>query len=243
MLAQQTAMDTIANNLSNADTTGFKRGRTAFQDLLYRTLSPQEAARQGSRVGLGTAVSAVQTEWDEGAIQDTGNPLDLAIEGNGFLAVTRADGSKAYTRAGDLSTDAKGQLVTNDGDLVTPKVTVPQGATDLTIGADGAVTATVAGKHQTLGTIELTSFSNPAGLTPVGSNLYTVSPNSGAPVTARAGSPNMGTLRQGALESSNVNAVDEMVGMITTQRAYEGVSKVVSAADEMLGEANQLRHG
>lgn len=243
MLAQQTAMDSIANNLSNVNTVGYKRGRTAFQDLLYDKLTPQEAAKQGAQVGVGTRVAGIQTQFEEGPLQDTGNPLDLAIEGNGFFEVTRADGSRAYTRAGNLTTDANGTLTTVQGDVVSPRIRIPTGATDPTIAPDGTVSATVGGKLQRLGRLSVATFQNPYGLSSIGSSLYAATPNSGAARVGAPGAAGAGTIKQGSLEGSNVDAVDEMVGMINTQRAYEAVSKVVSASDEMLGMANQLRHG
>jgi flagellar basal-body rod protein FlgG len=241
MLAQQTSMDAIANNLANVNTTGFKRGRTSFEDLLYQQLTPQQAAKQGSQVGAGTRVAGIQTEFDEGALQTTGNPLDVAIEGNGFLEVTRADGSKGYTRAGNFNTDANGTIVDVNGDVVTPRTRIPANAQDVSIGSDGAITASINGRTQRLGQLRVAVFTNPAGLESMGDNLYRASANSGAPRLVVPGSAGAGSLKQGMLEGSNVNAVDEMVGMVTTQRAYEAVSKVVSAADEMMQMANQLR--
>src|SRR4051794_17656135 len=242
MLAQQTSMDAIANNLANVNTTGFKRGRTAFQDLLYQTLTPQQAAKQGSQVGAGTRVAGIQTEFAEGSFQQTGNPLDIAIEGDGFLEVTQANGSKGYTRAGTLSTDANGTLVTVSGDVVTPRIRIPSNAKDLTISASGVVSASINNKPTTIGQLKLATFANAAGLSQAGDNLYTPTANSGAARLVNPGTNGAGTLQQGKLEMSNVNAVDEMVGMVTTQRAYEAVSKVVSAADEMMQMANGLRH-
>lgn len=243
MLAQQTGMDAIANNLSNANTVAFKAGRTAFEDLLYTELGPRQAARQGSQMGLGVAVAAIQTQMAQGALQTTGSPTDVAVEGQGFLAVQRPDGSRAYTRAGNLTLDAAGQLVTAGGALVLPRLQVPA-ATDmasLSIAATGAVTANVGGAARTLGTLQLSTFANPHGLESIGGNLFVESPNSGVGQAGAPGAGGRGVLRQGTLEMSNVNAVDEMVGMITTQRTYESVAKVVSASDEMLNTANQLR--
>jgi flagellar basal-body rod protein FlgG len=241
MLGQQTAMDAIANNLANVNTTGYKRGRTAFQDLLYRELSPQEAAKQGAQVGVGVRVSAIQAQFEQGPLQETKNELDLAIEGEGFFEVSRPDGSKAYTRAGELTVDANGTLVTASGDALSPKITVPGGAKDIKIGADGLVTATVSGASRQLGRIQLATFANPYGLQSIGSNEYAATSNSGTARVGNANAAGAGAIHQGALEGSNVNAVDEMVGMVTTQRAYEAVAKVVSASDEMLQMANQLR--
>jgi flagellar basal-body rod protein FlgG len=241
MLAQQTAMDAIANNLANVNTTGFKRGRTAFQDLLYTELSPQQAARQGSQVGAGTRVAGIQTQFDEGAFQETGSPLDVAIDGDGFLEVTRADGSKGYTRAGNLTLDANGTLTTVAGDVVSPPVQIPTSAKEIGISPGGVITASVNGRSQRLGQLQLAVFANPAGLSSAGDSLYTPTPNSGQPRLVAPGQDGAGSLQQGKLEASNVNAVDEMVGMVTTQRAYEAVAKVVTSADEMMQMANQLR--
>lgn len=243
MLAQQTGMDAIANNLANANTVAFKAGRTAFEDLLYTELGPRQAARQGSQMGLGVAVAAVQTQMAQGALQATGAPTDVAVEGQGFLAVQRADGSQAFTRAGNLTLDASGQLVTAGGAVVVPRVQVPAGTdmASLQIAATGAITARVGGAERTIGALQLTTFVNPHGLESIGGNLFLASANSGAGQAGAPGTEGRGVLRQGSLEMSNVNAVDEMVGMITTQRTYESVAKVVSASDEMLNTANQLR--
>jgi flagellar basal-body rod protein FlgG len=241
MLAQQAAMDATANNLSNINTAGFKKGRTAFQDLLYDELSPKEAAKQGSQVGLGTRVAGVQMQLQQGALQQTGNPLDLAIEGEGFFQVRRADGSAAFTRAGQFTTNAQGQITTPSGDALAPPIKIPGDATDVTIGANGAVSAKVAGKPQQLGRITLATFTNPYGLASSGSGVFTATAASGAARTVTAGQNGLGSIRQGTIEASNVDAADEMVGMIQTQRAYEAVAKVISSSDEMLQMANQLR--
>jgi flagellar basal-body rod protein FlgG len=241
MLAQQAAMDATANNLSNINTAGFKKGRTAFQDLLYDELSPQEAAKQGSQIGLGTRVAGVQMQLEQGALQETGNPLDLAIEGEGFFQVRRADGSAAFTRAGQLTTNAQGQLTTPSGDALVPPIKLPGDATDVQIGANGAVSAKVAGKVTQLGRITLAQFANPYGLSSAGGGVFTATAASGAARMVTAGQAGSGSIRQGSIESSNVDAADEMVGMIQTQRAYEAVSKVISSSDEMLQMANQLR--
>jgi flagellar basal-body rod protein FlgG len=243
MLAQQTSMDATANNLANVNTTGYKRGRTAFQDLLYTKLTPQEAAAQGSQVGVGVRVAGVQTQYEQGASQRTDQPLDVAIQGEGFFEVTRPDGTKGYTRAGNFTTNAAGKLTTVDGNAVSPGITIPSNASDISISASGAITGTVNGKSTRLGQLSVVTFQNPYGLTSAGDNSYSVSAASGTPRAANPGQQGAGTITQGALEMSNVNAVDEMVGMVSTQRAYEAVSKVISASDEMLGQANQLRRG
>ena len=243
MLAQQTSMDATANNLANVNTTGYKRGRTAFQDLLYTKLTPQEAAAQGSQVGVGVRVAGVQTQFEQGALQRTDQPLDVAIQGEGFFEVTRPDGTKGYTRAGNFTTNAQGKLTTVEGNAVSPGVTIPSNASDITITSAGVVNGTVDGKSTKLGQLGVVTFQNPYGLTSAGDNLYDVSAASGTPRAGTPGQKGVGSITQGALEMSNVNSVDEMVGMVSTQRAYEAVSKVISASDEMLGQANQLRRG
>jgi flagellar basal-body rod protein FlgG len=243
MLAQQTGMDVIANNLANANTVGFKGGRTAFEDLLYTELGPRQAAAQGSQMGLGVAVSAVQTQMSQGALQASSSTTDVAIEGNGYLEVRRPDGSLAYTRAGNLTIDGAGQLVTSRGEVVQPPVRVPAGADmgSFTVAQNGAVSVRAGGTMRNLGTVRLAMFANPHGLENVGGNLFRESANSGPAQRVLPGTAGAGLVRQGMLEMANINAVDEMVSMITTQRAYEGVAKVVTASDEMLGTANGLR--
>jgi flagellar basal-body rod protein FlgG len=241
MLAQQTALDVTANNLANVNTVGFKAGRAAFDDLLYSELNPRDATKQGNRMGLGSEISAIQAQMDEGQAQTTGRGLDLRIEGTGFLPVKQADGTLAYTRAGNLELDANGQLVTATGDLVQPRIVLPKGATDVTYDVTGGVQATVNGKVTKIGQLQLATFTNPAGLDQIGGNKFAVSANSGVATLVTPGKNGAGNIVAGQLEMANVNAVDEMVGMITTQRAYEGVSKVVQASDEMLNTANQLR--
>jgi flagellar basal-body rod protein FlgG len=242
MYAQQTALDNISNNLANVNTPGFKSGRTAFSDLLYTELSPQQAAKQGSQEGLGVQVSGIQTQQDQGALQTTGEPLDLAIEGQGFFEVTQANGTKAYTRAGNFTTDANGSMVTPTGERLSPPITIPANASNTAIGADGKVTATVDGKLKDLGQIKIATFPNEAGLSSLGDSLFGANSNSGAATLTTPQKNGSGALRAGELEMSNVNATNEMVGMITTQRSYEAVAKVVTASDEMLQVANQLRH-
>jgi flagellar basal-body rod protein FlgG len=241
MLAQQTSLDNISNNLANVNTPGFKRGRASFADLLYTELTPQQAAKQGSQEGLGVQVSAIQTQQEQGSMQTTSQPLDLAIEGDGFFEVTKADGSKAYTRAGSFTTDASGSMTTPTGERLSPPIVIPPNATETAIGADGKVTAKVGGVLKTLGQIKIASFPNQAGLSSLGDSLFGVTPNSGAATLETPGVKGAGAVRSGELEMSNVNAVDEMVGMVTTQRSYEAVAKVVTASDEMLQTANQLR--
>jgi flagellar basal-body rod protein FlgG len=249
MVAQETKLDTIANNLANANTAGYKRQDAEFEDLLYqnvRAATPNGAggaAPSGTQVGSGVRVVTTSRAFAQGSIQQTGNPLDIAIEGTGFIAVTRASGEIAYGRAGNLKVDAQGRLCTNDGLAVEPPITVPTDATAITIASDGTVSATSAGQRAPtqLGQIQLVTFPNPNGLTALGHNLYGATAASGEPVSGTPGTDGRGTLLQGALEGSNVEMVSEMVGLIRTQRAYEINSKVISAADDMLRNATQVR--
>ncbi len=241
--AQQTRMDVISNNLANANTTGFKSSRAAFQDLIYQNKSQPggqttEQTMSPSGLMLGTGVRVVGTEklFTQGNITQTGNSLDVAIQGNGFLQVSMPDGTTAYTRDGSLHTDPNGQLVTANGYPLDPAVTLPPNVQSITIGADGTVSATTAGSAASVqvGTLQLAGFVNSAGLQPQGNNLYLETASSGTPQTGQPGINGMGTLLQGSLESSNVNVVEEMVNMIETQRTYEMNSKAVSSADQML---------
>jgi flagellar basal-body rod protein FlgG len=241
MLAQQTSLDSISNNLANVNTAGFKRGRASFADLLYTELTPQQASKQGNQVGLGVKIGSIQTQQEQGNLQTTGQALDLAIEGEGFFEVTQANGTKGYTRAGSFTTDSTGSLVTATGERLSPPVVIPQNATDTSIGADGKVTAKVGGALRSLGQVRIATFPNQSGLSSLGDNLFGVTADSGAATMQTPGQKGAGAIRAGELEMSNVNAVDEMVGMITTQRSYEAVAKVVTASDEMLQIANQLR--
>lgn len=250
MDAQQTKMDTIANNLANANTTGFKKTRADFEDLLSETIrSPQEATPQGGaapiplQVGLGVRTGATTRSFSQGDFTQTDNPMDLAIEGQGFFHITRGNGDQAYTRAGNFSVDSEGRLVTQRGDLVEPRITVPSNATHVTVTPDGKITATIPGevKPVDLGQLELATFVNPAGLEAIGGNLYTQTTASGMPTLTRPGENGTGNVTQGFLESSNVKAVEEMVSMISTQRSYELNSKVIQTADQMLQRLTNLR--
>jgi flagellar basal-body rod protein FlgG len=238
MRAQQTAMDVVANNLSNANTVGYKRDRIDQVDLGYVEFRLPSGTGQ---LGLGAAPGAVGKEMAGGSFQETRRDLDVAIDGEGFLQVTRSDGSLAYTRAGNLQTDAQGRLVTSAGELLQPRVTVPANATDVTIGRDGRVSASVNGVIRDLGRIQTATFANPAGLVAQGGNLFTASANSGAAQLGTPATGGRGALTQGYLESSNVEIGTEMIAMVTTQRSFEAASKVVSAADEMWGMANGMR--
>lgn len=241
--AQQTRMDVISHNLANANTTGFKTSRAAFQDLIYQNLrqpggqtTEQTQAPSGLMLGTGVRVVGNEKLFTQGNVEPTGNSMDVAIQGRGFLQVTQPDGSIAYTRDGSLHMDQNGQLVTADGYALDPAITLPVNAQKVTIGTDGTVSVTVPGQAATqqVGTVQLADFINPAGLQPNGDNLYLETASSGTPQIGQPGLNGMGTLAQGSLESSNVNVVEQMVDMIQTQRTYEMNSKAISAADSML---------
>lgn len=246
--AQSERMRVIANNLANVNTTGFKRDRASFQTLAYQSITQPGAASSGedkyaTGLAMGTGVSIGSTERidTQGELQTTGNSLDVAIQGNGYFQVQLSDGRTGYTRAGDFSLSAEGKIVTADGQSVLPEISVPDGATNITIGTDGTVSATVAGQTSTtqLGKIETARFTNPAGLENQGGNILTETAASGAPQTGTPGEEGRGGLKEGALEASNVNVVEELVDMIETQRAYEVNSKMVKSTDEMLQYVNQ----
>jgi flagellar basal-body rod protein FlgG len=251
MDAQQTNMDVIANNLANASTTGFKKQRAEFQDLLSETIRPAglplSAGGGGSpsplQVGLGVRTESTTRSFSQGDMQNTGNPLDLAIQGTGFFHVVRLNGEDAYTRAGNLRVDADGRLVTQIGEPIQPPITIPKDATSVTINSDGTVLATLPGRTDPtqVGTIQLTVFPNPGGLEATGDNLLVETAASGTPVNLKPGEQGTGTLSQGYLETANVKAVEEMIDMITTQRAYEMNSKVIQTADQMLQRLTSLR--
>ena len=250
MQAQQFTLDTIANNLANSSTAGFRRRRLQFQDLIYQNvIMPGTAATQqttvaaGLQIGLGTRSAASEIIQLQGDMNATGNPLDLAIEGQGFFQVTLPSGEIGYTRSGTFHLDAQGNIVTADGNPLEPAVTIPQGATSITIGADGTVSATLAGQQaaQQVGTIQLASFANPGGLNSIGKNLFLVTTASGDPtVGTPGGTDGIGEIQQGYLEGSNVSVVDEFIQMIVAQRSYEANSRVVKAADEMYQDVNNL---
>jgi flagellar basal-body rod protein FlgG len=250
MDAQQTKMDTIANNLANANTTGFKKSRADFEDLLSETVrSPREATPQGGsapsplQVGLGVRTGSTTRTFSQGDFVESGNPLDLAIEGTGMFRVTRANGEFAYTRAGNFRIDATGRLVTQQGELIEPPITVPKEAVSVAIAADGSVSAKLPNqtKPDELGQIELATFVNTSGLEAIGGNLFVETAASGSPTLVRPGEQGTGSLAQGYLESSNVKAVEEMVAMISTQRSYELNSKVIQTADQMLQRLTNVR--
>lgn len=249
MQAQQTQLDVISNNMANVSTNGFKRASAVFEDLMYQNLRQVGAADTeqnnlptGLQVGLGVRTVATSRQFSQGSLQQSGNQLDIAVNGQGFLQVALPDGTTGYTRDGSLQVDSQGRLVTSSGLAIAGDITVPAEAQSVTIGSDGVVTAKVPGnaQPQQLGNIELATFINPAGLEPRGQNLYTETVASGNPVTGAPGTAGMGTLMQGYVETSNVNVVQELVTMIQTQRAYELNSKVISTSDAMLGRLTQL---
>jgi flagellar basal-body rod protein FlgG len=241
--AQQTRMTVISNNLANVNTTGFKKSRAAFEDLMYQTVkqaggatTQQTQAPSGLNLGTGVRVVATEKMFTQGNMLQTGNGLDVAVNGRGFLQVTMPDGSTAYTRDGSLQVSSQGELVTSSGYAIQPGITLPENAQNVTIGADGTVSVTVPGQSapQQVGQILIADFINPAGLQPKGENLYTETAASGSPQSGAPGLNGLGTIQQGSLESSNVNVVEELVNMIETQRAYEMNSKAISTTDQML---------
>jgi flagellar basal-body rod protein FlgG len=249
MEGQQTKLDSIANNLANAATNGYKRGGVVFEDLMYQNLrspgaasSDQSQLPTGLQVGLGVRVAAASRNFSQGALQQTSSRFDLAIQGNGFFQIQMPDGSTAYTRDGSFQVDANGQLVTNAGYPVLPGITVPANATSFDVGRDGTVTVTIPGQvaPQGLGQIALASFINPAGLESRGGNLFGETAASGTPAVAAPASGANGSLQQGFVEGSNVNVVEELVSMIATQRAYELNSKAIQTSDQMLQKLGQL---
>jgi len=250
MVAQQYNLDIIANNLANVNTNGFKQQRAEFQDLMYQTFRASGATVGGSaktpessQVGLGVKFVGNATNLAQGPLQATGNPLDISINGEGFFAVERPDGTTAYTRDGSLKRDATGLLVNSDGLPLQPNITIPSSATAITVSSTGTVSAIIAGQNepQELGTIQLTTFANPSGLTRVGQNLYLAGGASGDAQTANPGENGAGLLSSGFIEGSNVQIVEEMVRMILAQRAYEINSKGIQTADEMLGTLNNIK--
>lgn len=249
MEAQQFNIDVIAHNLANVNTSGFKKSMADFQDILYQTIqapgTPSSANTvypTGMQVGLGSRVAAVQKIFRQGDFMQTQNPLDLAIEGTGFFQITMPNGDVAYSRAGSFKINADGEVVNSDGFLIEPAITIPADALSVTVGTDGTVSAIIAGQTaaQQLGQITLGKFTNPAGLEAIGRNLYRPTDASGTVTTGTPGTSGFGFLAQGYLEMSNVNVVEEMVGMITSQRAYEVNSRAIRTADEMLQMANSL---
>ncbi|WP_088286103.1 flagellar basal-body rod protein FlgG [Ideonella sp. A 288] len=251
MEAQQTQLDAISHNLANTATNGFKRGHAVFEDLMYQNLrqsgantSEQTALPTGLQMGLGVRSVAMSRNFTQGALQQTGSKLDMAVKGTGFFQVQMPDGTVAYTRDGAFQRNSQGQLVTNGGYLVQPGITIPANADpeSLTVSSDGTVQVMLPGQTapQVLGQIQLAGFINPAGLEPRGENLFSETASSGTPAGGAPGTNGLGLLSQGFVETSNVNVVEELVAMIQTQRAYEINSKAISTADQMLSRLAQL---
>jgi flagellar basal-body rod protein FlgG len=249
MSAQQLNLDTIANNLANSATAGFRGRRLQFEDMIYQNLVTPGAAQSqqtisaGLQIGLGTRSAATEVIMTQGDFNQTNNPLDLAIQGNGFFQIQRPDGTIAYTRAGSFHLNNQGTMVTTDGDQLIPDITIPPNATSVTITQYGVVNATLPGQQNPtqLGQIQLATFPNSGGLDSIGSNLLQATLSSGnAVVDVPGGNSGMGTLQQGYLENSNVDVVEEFVQMVLAQRAYESNSKVIRVADDMYGQTNNL---
>ncbi|KTC74683.1 flagellar basal body rod protein FlgG [Legionella birminghamensis] len=241
--AQDKTIANIANNLANVNTTGFKKGRAVFEDLIYQNLRQAGAqATQsteiptGINMGTGVRLAATQKVFTQGSIQNTQNSLDIAIQGRGFMQVLLPDGTQAYTRDGTLQIDSQGQIVTADGYVIQPPITIPEQMISLTIGTDGTVSALTAGNNipTQIGQIQLTDFINATGLQPIGQNLFLETQASGPAQTDNPGNNGLGTLLQGSLEASNVNVVEELVNMIQAQRAYEITAKGIQTVDNML---------
>lgn len=247
--AMQTDIAIISNNLANASTIGYKKSRAVFEDLLYQNIrqpgtqsSQSSTLPSGLMVGTGVKLTGTQKSFNQGSIQVTDNSLDMAINGRGFFEILMPDGTSGYTRNGQFALDQTGQIVTSgNGYVMQPTITIPTDATSLTIGADGSVSVTQAGSSapSIVGSIQLVDFINPMGLQPSGENLYLETFASGTPVTGVPGLSGLGSLLSGALESSNVSVVEELVGLIETQRSYEMNAKVISAVDDMLSYVNQ----
>ena len=249
MEAQQLQLDTISHNLANVSTNGYKRSHAVFEDLMYQNLrqagansSEQTQLPTGLQVGLGVRPVSLSRNFSQGNLQQTGNTLDIAVKGNGFFQIQMPDGSVAYTRDGAFQVDAQGRLVTNNGFVVQPGITIPANAQSVTIAADGTVGALLPAQSAptSVGQLQLVSFANPAGLEPRGQNLFTETAASGTPNAATPGTDGLGTLAQGYVETSNVNVVEELVAMIQTQRAYEINSKAIQTSDQMLQRLAQL---
>ncbi len=247
MAAQETQLSTIANNLANANTTGYKAQQVQFEDLLYENTRTAGTSSNGTtqststQLGTGVRVVATTRSFAQGTLQQTNNPLDMAIQGNGFFAVMRPTGDIAYTRAGSFQLNAQGQVTTSEGLPLEPPLTIPSNATSITISADGTISIQQPGSTTTssVGQIQLSTFPNPNGLLSDGQNLFSPTTASGQPQTGAPAADGRGTILQGSVEGSNVDVVDEMVALIQAQRSYEMNSKVISAADEMMRNATQ----
>lgn len=251
MLAQQTNVDVISNNIANMNTSGYKRRRAAFQDLIYQNIDRPGAPSSdagttvpaGLQLGLGVRTGSVYRINEQGTIQITENPLDVAITGKGFFQVQQPNGDIAYTRDGSFQVNENGELVTVQGYTIDPGITIPQNATNVEINLSGEIFATLPGASSpsNLGQIQLANFVNPAGLAAIGDNLFLETTASGSPTTGNPNEEEFGALRQGAIEQSNVNIVEEITELISAQRAYEMNSSVISTSDEMLQTVSQLR--
>jgi flagellar basal-body rod protein FlgG len=250
MAAQQTNLESISNNVANASTIGYKKQRTEFQDLLYQTVrepgtptGPTTRSPTGLQVGTGVRVVGTMRVFEQGTLVNTGNPLDVAIEGPGFFAVEQPDGTLAYTRAGTLKQDAEGRVVTAEGQPLDPPIILPLDTIGISIASNGTVSVTTPGQVDPteVGQLTLASFTNPAGLRAIGHNLLVPTQGSGYPIVGAPGSEGRGALLQGSLENANVDVVEEMIGMISAQRNYEINSKVITTADDMLRAVTQLR--
>ncbi|MDE3104912.1 MAG: flagellar basal-body rod protein FlgG [Acidobacteriota bacterium] len=249
MSAQQANLDTIANNLANSATSGFRSRRLEFEDMIYQNVitpgaaATQQTASSGLQIGLGTRTSATELIMTQGEMNQTSNPLDMAIQGQGFFQVTMPNGTLAYTRDGSFHLNNQGALVTADGNPLVPSITIPPNATNISISTYGVVTATIPGQNTAsqLGVIQLATFPNAGGLTSLGGNLFAQSPASGNPITDNpGGTSGVGTLQQGYVENSNVDVVGQFVQMVLAQRAYESNSKVIHVADDMYSQVNGL---
>jgi flagellar basal-body rod protein FlgG len=250
MEAQQNQLDAVAHNLANVSTNGFKKSHVVFEDLMYQNLrmaganeTEQTTLPTGLQFGLGVRAVANPRIFSQGNLQQTTNNLDVAIRGNGFFEIQMPDGTTGYTRDGSFQVSAQGQLVTNNGMLVQPGITIPANAQSITIGADGTVSVALAGQAgapQNVGQLRLSNFINPAGLESKGQNMFTETAASGAPNSGTPGQDSLGAIQQGYVETSNVNVVEELIGMIQTQRAYELNSKAIQTSDQMLARLGQL---
>jgi flagellar basal-body rod protein FlgG len=243
MAAQQLGMDVIANNLANVNTNGYKQSRISFEDLLYQSVGDRNAARRGTQVGMGVSPGRVSAIYTQGDMRETGINTNMAIEGDGFFQVVLPDGQIGYTRDGSFMPDANGQLVNQSGFRLEPSVVIPQDvpASSVTISTSGQVTGKLGNDFIVLGQIDIATFPNMAGLEALGDNTYLETVNSGTPTIDEGGQQGLGFIRQGNVEGSNVQVMTEMIDMITTQRAFESVSKVITTSDEMLGMANAMR--
>jgi flagellar basal-body rod protein FlgG len=251
MEAQQLNVEVISNNLANMNTTGFKRQRAEFQDLLYQNVQQMgmnssdsgTIVPTGVQVGLGVETASIYRITDQGSMANTGNPFDLAIAGDGYFRIQMPSGEDAYTRAGNFAAGPDGQIVTSDGYIVAPGIAIPAGSREISVNSQGQVQALVDGNTtpQTVGQLELATFFNPAGLEAVGGNLFLESAASGSATTGTPDSPGFGAIQQGFVEASNVNAVSEITALIAAQRAYEMNARVITASDEMLAASSNLR--